>query len=119
VIRLAFLLFITFCLSVGYAYAGEQWTREDKTLASMLTTALVIDWAQTRNLSASGHFELNPILGRQPSTARINTYFLFTAFAGYLILDATPNRTLWLKALTALEVGVISHNYYIGVRANF
>lgn len=117
----AALLIITLAALCGAARA-QSWTDEQRTLGAMYLTAHAIDWAQTRQIIREpGMWELNPILGRHPSRARVNAYFALTPLAGYLVLDALPSqhRTTALKVITTLEIATVARNHYIGVRIRF
>lgn len=89
-------------------------------------TALVIDYGQTRGIvkeisEGRDRWEANPIIGKTPSYGRVNAYFIAVPIVSYLILDNIPSeqRTWALRAMTALEVSMIAHNYAIGIRTNF
>lgn len=87
----------------------------------------VADWGQTRNIvhradtgcdGAPTCIERNPILGRNPSIKRVDSYFLFTAVAHTAISYALPPawRRGWQYVTIGVEAGVVGYNYSIGLK---
>lgn len=98
------------------------WTDEQKILAGVAYTAMVIDYGQTRSIV--GHptlYEQNPLLGEHPSMSRVNRHFALSALASYIIADALPSeqRTWFLRGLALVQVGVVAHNVSLGIRVSF
>lgn len=96
--------------------------------AALLATAvggLAVDWGQTRYISRfiAAHpgcrcYETNPLLGRSPSTARVNAYFA-TAIIGTVGLSLVlpqKQRRWFLLGVTAVETTVIIRNNSLGVQ---
>lgn len=104
------------------AFAGEplsssEWQREGAFLALGL-----IDYGQTRDIkNHAGMYETNPLLGRNPSDARIRNYFLASGVAHLGITYLLPRqyRSAWQWGTMAIELGVVAHNYSIGLRMAF
>ena len=100
------------------------WSARDRALAAGFVTTLLIDAAQTRRLARGGwrdYEESNPILGRNPSEGRVNTY---TVVAGLTVLGvaaAAPKRVRpWvLGAALAVEVYAIGTMAGRGVAIKF
>ena len=111
----------TLLLVFIFSAQAEPWTTEQKVLSATYLTAHVIDWGQTRSMVINGGYgDNNPILGKHPSMAKVNTYFLVVPIIGYYALDAFPkNRTGILGFLNAVEILQVAHNYRIGVRVSF
>lgn len=81
----------------------NSWTKED-TLRELATLGLIgMDWHQTRDFRAKGHPEINPILGRYPSRARVNT-LIGAAMIGHPIVA----RLLPKKWRRAFQYGTIA-----------
>ena len=107
----------------GVAHAGDDWDQTEKIMGSTLLAITAVDMMQTINIA--GHpdvwQEYNPILGRHPSKAQVYGYFLASGIIGYNIIDALPHS--WRKGtmgtLMAIEVGMVAHNYSIGIRMGF
>jgi hypothetical protein len=115
-------------LVFAFSAQAEPWTETQQVLAATYLTAHTIDWAQTRSLArsttggkhGSGYDEENPILGRKPASDKTNAYFILTPLIGYFVLDALPEyRTGILAVANVLEIGVVAHNYRIGVKASW
>jgi hypothetical protein len=113
---LAMLLLVCACSA-----RAEPWTETQQVLAATYLTAHTIDWAQTRNLARKSEYEeKNPVLGKRPSGGKSGAYFLLTPIIGYFVLDALPQyRTGILAVANVLEIGVVAHNFSIGIKANF
>jgi hypothetical protein len=115
------LLLLAILLAPVRARADDEWTATDKALGVTLAGTLAIDWAQTRGLSKSPWHELNPILGHHPGAAEINRYFAGVAATSFAIAHVLPHeyRGWFLGGATVLEVGVIAHNYRLGIKCNW
>ena len=108
-------------LACAFTAQAEPWTETQQVLAATYLTAHTIDWAQTRNLSSRKEYEeKNPVLGRKPTSGKTNAYFILTPLIGYFVLDALPEyRTGILAVANVLEIGVVAHNYRIGIKASW
>jgi len=101
-----------------------SWTPEQRAWYAAGVVFIVTDWATTRDLSRryhEGYRELNPILGQQPSTRRVDQYFALSLLAHYLIADnlSSKNRTIYLKVVTVGQAAVTAHNLNIGLKIKF
>lgn len=87
----------------------------------VLLTATAVDWAQSRTIASrpgpGGYTEGNPLLGHHPSRDRVNLYFAGVLAAEALWADRLPPAVLC--TLAAVEVGVVAHNAYLGIRLTF
>lgn len=97
---------------------------EGQLAAELAYTALHgLDWAQTRSIAASPRAfeEKNILLGPHPSRSKVNAYFASTLTAHWAIAYVLPaNAKPWFQSATiALELGVVAHNYHIGLSARF
>lgn len=119
---------VAILLACAFQAQAEPWTETQQVLAATYLTAHTIDWAQTRHLSRSttggkhnkGYEEKNPALGRKPSSGKTDAYFILTPLIGYFVLDALPQyRTGILAVANVLEVGVVAHNFRIGIKAKW
>jgi hypothetical protein len=108
-------------LACAFPAQAEPWTETQQALAATYLTVHAIDWAQTRNLARKPEYEeKNPILGKKPSGGKSGAYFLLTPVVGYFILDALPKyRTELLAVANVIEIGVVAHNFSIGIKAKF
>lgn len=103
--------------------AGDPWTRGDVERQVVLETMLAIDWGQTLDIGndPKRFHETNPLLGPHPSRATINAYMAAAMIGTYFLVDVTPRK--WRgplqTALILMELGVTTHNQYIGLRIRF
>jgi hypothetical protein len=113
--------FIALFLACSFSAQAEPWTETQQVLAATYLTAHTIDWAQTRNIGRNPKYEeKNPALGRKPSSGKTDAYFVLTPLIGYFVLDALPQyRTGILAVANVLEIGVVAHNFSIGIKASF
>ena len=120
-----FLLLLILCGS-----AQAQWTSEQKTLAAVASVALVIDYGQTKSIATKDIYregvlmrnvEHNPMLPRHPDMKDVNRHFILTPIIAYAVLDniSSENRTMALRVLTVVQIGIVAHNYSIGIRMKF
>lgn len=117
-----FLLAIALHACAGSAYA---WNHEDTLWESTYLMAHIADWGQTRDIAvqcdSGAYYETNPIIGKCPTVNWVNNYFIATALAHVGIATMLPKkyRRLFQMGTLAMEVGYISNNARIGLRANF
>ena len=101
----------------------RTWTPEEKAWLGTAAAFTVTDWATTRDLSRrynEGYYENNPILGKRPSTGRVDLYFISAGLLGYTIADnLDQNRKLFLQAWTAVEIFYTNRNLGIGLKMKF
>lgn len=118
-----YLIFLLlFCSS---ANAGEWWT-DDKTTNSLMiamNTAIIIDWAQTRETADNPKYiEHNRLLGQNPTTKEVNYFFLrelaWHNLAGMVMPDLKWKKRFYAVAFT-YRLDVISGNYRLGVSMKF
>lgn len=117
---------ITLVLLVASSLAladNRAWTTEEKAWLGIAAAFTVADWATTRDLSRrynEGYYENNPILGKHPSTGRVDLYFVSAGAIGYLIADNLDQyRKPFLQTWTAVEIYYTNRNLNIGLRMKF
>jgi hypothetical protein len=102
---------------------NRTWTGEEKAWLGTAAAFTVADWATTRDLSRryrEGYYENNPILGKNPSTGRVDLYFVSAGLLGYVIADnLDQHRKTFLQAWTAVEVIYTNKNLNIGLKMKF
>lgn len=121
--------------------AKAEWTDADTVREAVYLSVLAIDWGQTLQISkhqakgctytvASGSGfgtkwsgdcdysemeEVNPLLGKHPSNAEINRFFIAGALLHYAIAKTLPSE--WREPFQylgiGLEIGVIGHNFIL------
>jgi len=105
-------------------WALGDWTQEQRNWLIASNVAMLGDWATTRNMTrrySEGYWERNPILGRHPTTQRVDLHFASWMIANYFIADyfQGDNRTLYLKVITGIESTMTIKNLSIGLRLEF
>ncbi len=88
--------------------------------AFLVTTCL--DWSQTKSLIKNKrNVEINPILGKRPSQARIDSYFFSAIMLHGLITYVLPHdyRKIWLANWVAIEFHVVNRNFRVGLQHKF
>jgi hypothetical protein len=102
---------------------NRTWTGEEKAWLGTAVAFTVTDWATTRDLSRrynEGYYENNPILGKHPSTDRVDLYFVSAGLLGYAVADnMDQNRKTFLQAWTAVEILYTNRNLNIGLKMRF
>ncbi len=103
---------------------NEQWSDEDKKREALYLALHGLDWAQTRHISRNydkGFHEQNPILGRNPSTDKVDAYMGLAALAHLFVADKLPPnlRKIFQNSLIGLEAGAVGNNEYRGIKAKF
>jgi hypothetical protein len=111
------------CFSTMTWADNRAWTGEEKAWLGTAAAATVADWATTRDLSRryrEGYYENNPVLGKNPSTGRVDLYFVSAGLLGYVIADnLDQNRKLFLQGWTAVEILYTNRNLNIGLKMKF
>jgi hypothetical protein len=117
------LVFILISFSTLTLADNRTWTTEEKAWLGTAAAFTVADWATTRDLSRrynEGYYENNPILGKHPSTGRVDLYFVSAGLLGYAIADnLDQNRKLFLQGWTAVEILYTNRNHNIGLKMKF
>jgi len=94
------ILAIFLALFIAFPCKAETWTTEQKQLAGIATTLMVVDWAQTRHIANNPHkfHELNPLLPNHPSIGQVNRHFIISGLIiGTLAHNLPQYRSLLLK----------------------
>jgi hypothetical protein len=116
-------VFLTLCwLNIAHA-ENKSWTTEEKAWLGTAVAFTVTDWTTTRDLSRrynEGYYENNPILGKHPSTGRVDLYFVSAGLLGYAIADnLDQNRKMFLQTWTAVGIFYTNRNLNIGLKMKF
>jgi len=108
------------CCIFATSLQANEWRDEDNDREIVYMAFHAIDWAQTIQIAANPvkYHEQNPIMGRQPNTAQVNTYFAITAAAHVAISYVLPNdwRTAWQYITIGVEVEAIRNNLSLGIK---
>lgn len=112
-------LLLVCCIPLAQA---KEWTGEEKGWATAAAALHVIDWGQTRHIAKSNgeFYEVNPVIGRHPSSGRVNGYFIAS---GLVIAGLAHFIPEYRRELLMLYVGVqtvnTARNFHIGLRVSF
>lgn len=104
-------------------------SEQDQNIFIASNIAIAADWQTTRDMSRrldEGYHEVGPIakelIGSQPTTARVDSYFAVRFFVNYYIackLDNGPYKNTYLWATTLSHGYAATNNYRIGLRIKF
>lgn len=101
----------------------DTWSENDKKMFVASSIAITADWLTTRDMSQrynEGYWETNPILGRYPSTSRVDLYFIGMLVSNYYLADwAGRHRTFYLGVRTVTHGSAAVNNINIGLRLSF
>ena len=118
------LLITILLLTSPFTANADSWTAADKAFAGAFLGALGSDYLQTRQISREPdrcYEQNNPLLGDQPSMARVNLVFLTTAVITMGTAHFLPSK--WRKVLlatgTMVEASFVAHNARIGLKVAF
>lgn len=108
-------------LMTSTAVASDNWSHLDVAREAAYQIVTVIDWGQTLDISNRNFVELNPILGRHPSRARVNTYFPIGMMLHALTSHVLPSeyRKWWQTVSLSIESSVVVSNFNVGIRFGY
>lgn len=105
-----------------------DWTKKDTVLETSYLMLHSADWLQTRHISKNDSYkERNLILGKYPSTAKVDRYFFLTGLAHVALVyfwDEIPFLSPKLKNYfqyftIGIQAGCVYHNFRCGVKFEF
>lgn len=100
-----------------------KWSKQD--IACEVTWQLLhgIDWLQTRKIARNPdkYHEVNPLLGRHPSTEKVDMYFAAGAIAHVVITDHIPPKHRWFWHMISISISglLVNQNFNIGLGIEF
>jgi hypothetical protein len=114
--------FILF-LMVSPALAADPWSKQDIALEGVYLALKTIDMGQTLDIAGQPdkYYEVNPVLGRQPSQSAVYAYFLTTSLLHIGVTHVLPAKYRpWFQGVTiGLSGACVIHNYSIGLQVRF
>jgi hypothetical protein len=103
--------------------AADKWSTQDKTMQATYLTLKFIDWRQTRTIAKNpdDYYEMNPILGRHPSTTEVDIYFATTAILNTVITHYLPSKYRpWWQGISITVSGTcVVNNFAVGIKMDF
>jgi hypothetical protein len=108
-------------LTCATLIAGDQWTTEQRYAQAAYLSMTTMDMLQTLEFRRHGRTESNPLLGREPSRAKVVLGVTACMALHTLITDALPSRyrKYWQYAWIAVELDAVAHNWRAGFRVVF
>lgn len=106
----------------SHAHSADRLSETDLMGLGAIAATYVVDYKQTLDIkNHPGMYETNPILGKHPSDVKVRNYFIASGVVtlGAVYLLPKDYRKYLIGGVLVLEVGVIGHNKYIGLRTNF
>lgn len=119
---------VTLALLSSMAHADDapvigDWSKADVALEAAFALTLLADHNQTKQIkNHPGLRESNPLLGDNPSDARIRNYFVGAMVSHVLVANALPSgklRTAFQAGTIVLEVAIVGRNKRMGLRVKF
>jgi len=118
------LLLLTFMLTVSVNCMADEFHNSggitDTGRRELLWQAVnAVDWMQTRTIATDERwYEVNPILGKHPTLAEVNTYFVasalfHTSVSHYL---SRKHARMYQNATTVVGIGFVLNNHIKGIR---
>lgn len=114
------IFFLLFLALPGYAEEEKNnWTKADTVRELTFVALHGFDWRQSRYIAKhpDDYYEINGLIGRHPSTSRVDKYFIITGavHAGASYFLKPEWRKGWQVVTVAGKVSIISHNCQIGL----
>ena len=105
------------------AMAAEKWTDDDYALEGSYLALHFVDWRQTRTIAKNPdrYYEINPILGRHPSTTEVDIYFAATTLLHPIISHYLPQPyRKWFQSVSVILSGTcVVNNFVVGIKMDF
>lgn len=133
------ILLLVFIPSIANAKYFEDFSTQDWVLQGVFTGVVYIDWRQTRDfikkeevsVSYEGnykvtrkktYFEINPLLGKNPSKQKIDNMIALGVLSHWFISWMLPQelwRTNWQYGTLSFEVIAINRNHENGFKVQY
>lgn len=115
-------VFAVFCPELYADPLCNDWSSADTRRELGWQAVNIIDWKQTRVISKDTKYEeLNPLLGKYPSTRAVDNFFLVSTVlhsATSCALEPT-NRRYWQYISLLFSSAAVINNRRLGIRINF
>ena len=83
----------------------------------------IVDWSQTRYIAENPdkYWEVNPLLGKHPSRARVDNYFMSWWIVNQFVARVMPEdfARVYLAGNLMLELTLVDYNVGVGVKCDF
>ncbi len=117
-------LFLVVALAAPLTAQRAPLAKDERVLRVVSSAVITVDWMQTHHGLRQGYWEINPLLGRQPSPLRLNLTVGAVLAANTLLVPRLHNPTLrriaW-AAVTLREMLAVGRNAKLigGVQLGF
>ena len=102
---------------------AEPLTKEQKVLQGTYLGVHAIDWRQTRTIAKNPDrfYEINPLMGKHPSTKEVDAYMAASALLHTGITMSLPSeyRKYWFGGSFAIKLNLINMNVQAGIGMDF
>jgi hypothetical protein len=96
-----------------------EWKTSDTIFFAIYCVLHAIDWSQTLGIAhhPDRYYEINPVIGRHPSTGWVNIYMGTSLAAVYTGVRAMPPKHRWKVwlALIGIKSALVALNFSVGL----
>jgi hypothetical protein len=126
----ALLMFSFICVCAA-GPAKAEWTRRDIMVEGVWQVLHLVDWGHTLHIvDDPRYWEINPLLGRRPTRARVNVYMAATALLHPFVVTVMPQKIEVFgfelspqKTFQGVSImvsgGLVFHNTAIGLEIRY
>ena len=124
-----FIALILLTISINSHAHWDDWSDSNKGLFLLHESVIILDWITTRYAASNDFYtngknrthETNPILGKHPSTEKVDIYFAVAMVANYFIVDYLPKeyRNFYLIVSSSVQMHYIKNNIQFGWKVSF
>lgn len=100
----------------------SEWTAKDTILELTFIGITTVDWMQTIRFTQdsswmANHTEMNPILGSNPSRAKVNTLIPLAMLGHFAVARILPQpwRAIWQMTWITVEGAAVANNTALGI----
>ncbi len=115
-----YIILILFIIGASEVNA-QEWTQENTRWEQAYYVTHLIDWGQTQEIARNpDYYERNAILGRNPTEAEVNRYFILTGIGHHLIARWLDKYRLpYQQATFFINFIAVTGNFTAGVKIKF
>ncbi len=117
------IILFSFLFAFSANAESNKWTTQNTLLEVTGQTLRLIDFSQTLQIARQPerYSEINPIMGKHPSTEKVCVYFVTYMIGSFAISYFLPEpyRTAWQSINIVLQFPVIAHNFNVGLGIRF
>jgi hypothetical protein len=121
--KIFIVLLILFILP-AQSMAVDKWEKKDIAMQIIFLGFRFADWRQTVTITKNPdrYWEMNPLLGRHPSAATVDVYFIGTSLLHTAIVHVLPQeyRKIFQGVSIAISGAFVVYNKFsIGIKMDF